>query len=67
MFRLLIQARDPKGDQTSPSATVGRYGVPRGIGEIEMNADPKHKGGYDDADRAERARRHQETYTWGRG
>jgi hypothetical protein len=26
--RLLIQARDPKGDITSPSATVRRYGVP---------------------------------------
>ena len=25
-----------------------------------MNADPKHKGGYDDVDRAKRARRHQE-------
>ena len=28
MFRLVIQARDPKGDITSPSATVRRYGVP---------------------------------------
>ena len=28
MFRLLIQARDPKGNITSPSATVRRYGVP---------------------------------------
>ena len=25
-----------------------------------MNADPKHKRGYDDVDRAKRARRHQE-------
>jgi len=28
--------------------------------EIEMDADPKHKGGHDDVDRAKRARRHQE-------
>jgi len=41
-------------------AWINNRNIERGIGEIEMNADPKHKGGYDDVDRAKRARRHQE-------
>ena len=41
-------------------AWINNRNIERGIGEIEMNADPKHKGGHDDADRARRAWRHQE-------
>jgi hypothetical protein len=41
-------------------AWINNRNIERGIGEIEMNADPKHKRGYDDVDRAKRARRHQE-------
>ena len=41
-------------------AWINNRNIERGIGEIEMNADPKHKGGHDDVDRAKRARRHQE-------
>ena len=35
-------------------AWINNLNVGRGIGEIEMNADPKHKRGYDDVDRAKR-------------
>src|ERR1700735_3696618 len=41
-------------------AWIKNRDIERGIGEIKMNADPKHKGGYDDVDRAKRARKHQE-------
>jgi|ERR1700722_14274132 len=41
-------------------AWINNRNIERGIGEIEMNADPKHKGGHDDVDRAKRAWRHQE-------
>ena len=57
------EVRSPFGSR----AWINNRNIERGIGEIEMNADPKHKGGYDDVDRAKRARRHQETYTWGAG
>ena len=39
-------------------AWINNRNIERGIGEIEMNADPKHKRGYDDVDRAKRGRRH---------
>jgi hypothetical protein len=35
-------------------AWINNRNIERGIGEIEMNADPKHKRGYDDVDRAKR-------------
>ena len=41
-------------------AWINNRNIERGIGEIEMSPDPKHNGGYDDVDRAKRARRHQE-------
>ena len=41
-------------------AWINNRNIERGIEEIEMSADPKHNGGYDDVDRAKRARRHQE-------
>ena len=41
-------------------AWINNRNIERGIGEIEMNADPKHNGGYDDVDRAKGTRRHQE-------
>ena len=41
-------------------AWIDDRNIERGIGEIEINADPKHKGGYNDVDRAARARTHQE-------
>jgi hypothetical protein len=41
-------------------AWINNRNIERGIGEIEMNAYLKHKRGYDDVDRAKRARRHQE-------
>jgi hypothetical protein len=40
-------------------AWINNRNTERGIGEIEMNADPKRKRGSDDVDRAKR-RRHQE-------
>ena len=35
-------------------AWINNRNIERGIGEIEMNADPKQKRGYDDVDRAKR-------------
>ena len=46
------------GEVMSPFGSrtwINNRNIERGIGEIEMNADPKHKGGYDDVDRAKRA------------
>jgi hypothetical protein len=51
------------GEVKSPfgsRAWINNWNIERGIGEIEMNADLKHKRGYDDVDRAKRARMHQE-------
>ena len=39
---------------------INDRGIERGIGAIEMNADPKRKPNYNDLNRAKRARSHQE-------